>query len=367
MKKLVKRRAFLTTTAAAAAATVASSFPTPAISQQRREWIMISTFPKGSPGLQQSGEAIARSIEALSQGRLRVKTYGAGELVPALETFDAVRQNKAQLGNSMPYYWTGKNKLAAFFSAAPGGLTAEEQNAWIYHGGGQELWDELYANYGLKGFVTGSFGSQQLGWFTKPVRSLQDLKGLKIRITGIAGEVMDRLGASSTLIPIGEIMGALQSGTLDAAEFLGGWADLAFGFPKVAKNFYGPGFHEPGSTEELLVNLDEWKKLPADLKLIVDHACRAENARHSALFTYHDAIALRKIVDDYKVNVAVLPDDVLMAMFKVSRETVAEIGNSSPFAKKVYASWSKYRTARIEFGQLQTLGFCRWRALAEKA
>ncbi len=328
---------------------------------------MISTFPKGSPGLQQSGENIAKSVAALSGDRLKIKTYGAGELVPALETFDAVRQNKAQMGNSMPYYWTGKDKIVTFFSAAPGGLTAEEQNAWLYHGGGQQLWDEFYANYGLKGFVTGSFGSQQLGWFTRPVKSLQDLKGLKFRVTGMAGEVMNRLGSSTTLLPIGEIMTALQSGTLDAAEFLGGWSDLAFGFPKVAKNFYGPGFHEPGSTAEMLVNLEEWKKLPDEFKLIIEHACRAENALHSALFTYHDAIALRKIVDDYKVNVAVLPDEVLMAMFKTSRQVVAEIGNSSPFAKRVYESWSRYRTARIEFGELQTFGFSKWRVLAEKA
>lgn len=351
---------------AATAATV-SSFPKPAIAQDKREWTMVSTFPKGSPGLQRSGERVARSIESLSGGRITVKTYGAGELVPALEVFDAVREGKAQMANSMPYYWTGKDPLSAFFSACPGGLTAEEQSGWIYHGGGQELWDEFYGQYNLKGLMTGTFGSQQVGWFTRDINSLEDLKGLKIRITGLAGEVMDRLGAATTLLPIGEVMAALQSGTLDASEFLGGWVDSAFGFPKVVKNFYGPGFHEPGSAEELMINLDAWNELPDDLKSVIDHACRAENAYHTALFAYQDAMALRKIVDEHNVNVATLPDDVLMALFKTSNEVVAEVGNSSELGRKIYESWSTFRKARIDFGPNQAFGFLDWRARAESA
>jgi len=363
----LSRRRFVYGAGTGAVAAAASGFPAPAIAQDKREWTMISTFPKGSPGLQRSGERVARSIESLSEGRITVKTYGAGELVPALEVFDAVREGKAALANSMPYYWTGKDKLAAFFSACPGGLTAEEQNAWIYHGGGQELWDEFYAQYNLKGFVTGTFGSQQIGWFNKEINSLDDLQGLKIRITGLAGEVMDRLGASTTLLPIGEVMAALQSGTLDATEFLGGWVDSAFGFPKVVKNFYGPGFHEPGSAEELLVNLEEWNALPDDLKSVVDHACRTENAYHSALFAHNQAMALRQISQEYGVNVTTMPDEVLMALFKTSREVVSEIGNSSELGRRIYKSWSEYRKARIDFGSNQTQGFLQWRQRAESA
>ncbi|NIR29349.1 MAG: TRAP transporter substrate-binding protein [Gammaproteobacteria bacterium] len=367
MNKAIKRRSFLSGAAAGAAGLAASTFPAPAISQGRRQWRMISTFPKGSPGLQKSGERIAKSVKELSQGRLTIKTYGAGELVPALEVFDAVRNNQTEMANSMPYYWTGKDRLAAFFSAAPGGLIAEEQNAWLYHGGGQELWDEFYGGYGLKGFATGSFGSQQIGWFTKEVNSLEDLKGLKMRITGLAGEVLDRLGATTTLLPIGEVMAALQSGTLDAAEFVGGWNDLAFGFHKVAKIYYGPGFHEPGSTEELMVNKAEWDELPEDLKNVVDHACRAENARHSALYSYHQAMALRRLRDKFGVKVMTMPDPVLKAIFETSEEVTAEVGNSSELGRRIYKSWNDYRKARIQFSNNQTLGYLKYRALAQEA
>lgn len=363
----LNRRHVLTALAAGGAAATASAFPTPAIAQGRKEWIMISTFPKGSPGLQESGERVARAIEALSGGRLVIKTYGAGELVPALEAFDAVREGKAQMANSMPYYWTGKDKLAAFFSAAPGGLIAEEQLAWLYHGGGQELWDEFYGQYGLKGLANGTFGSQQLGWFNKEINSLDDLRGVKIRITGLAGEVMDRLGASSTLTPLGEVMTALQSGTLDAAEFLGGWVDLAFGFPKVAKHFYGPGWHEPGSVLELMINKAEWDNLEDDLKQVVEQASRAETAWHSGLFSYQQAMALRKIKDEFNVNVAVFPDEVQLAMFKMSEEVVREISEASDLGKKIFESWNTYRQARIDFGENQTLGYLKWRSASNKA
>jgi TRAP-type mannitol/chloroaromatic compound transport system substrate-binding protein len=359
----INRRGSIKAVAGAFAATaVASSFPAPAIASGVREWVMVSTFPKGSPGLQQSGANVAKNIEELSGGRIKVKAFGAGELVPAMETFDAVRENKAQLGNSMPYFWTGKDKLASFFSAAPGGLTAEEQAAWLYHGGGQELWDEVYAQYNLKGLMTGAFGSQQAGWFNKEINSLDDLQGLKIRIPGLAGEVLGRLGASPTMLPLGEVIGALQAGTIDAAEFIGGWVDLAFGFPKVAKYFYGPGFHEPGSTEELLVNLDEWNDLEDDLKAVVEHACRSEYAQHSALFTYHQPMALKKIVEEYGVQVKPFPDEVMEAIFKTSNELMLEIGDSSDLSRRIYKSWDAYRQARIQFGDNQTLGLLKWRS-----
>lgn len=366
MSKQINRRRFLTTASGAAAATVlgTSTFPTPAIAQGLREWIMVSTFPKGSPGLQRSGERVARTIESLSDGRIKIKSYGAGEFVPAFETFDAVRENKAQVGNSMPYFWTGKDRRAAFFSAVPSGLIAEEQMGWIYHGGGQALWDELYAGYGLKGFMAGIFGSQQAGWFTKEINSLNDLQGVKMRIPGLAGEVMDRVGASAMQLPLGEVMSALQSGTLDASEFLGGWVDLAFGFPEVAKNYYGPGFHEPGSGQELMLNLEEWNKLPKDLQEIVRHACQSETAYHAGLFAYNQSMALRKITREYGVKVRPFPDDVLEAIFRESEALTAEIGEADDLARRIYQSWSDYRSTRIEFSDVQTEGFLRWRRWA---
>jgi TRAP-type mannitol/chloroaromatic compound transport system substrate-binding protein len=352
---------------AAGGAAVASAFPAPAISQDRKEWIMISTFPKGSPGLQMSGERLAQTISALSAGRLTIKTYGAGELAPALEVFDAVREGKAHCGNSMPYYWVAKDQVAAFFSACPGGLTSEEQSAWNHHGGGQQLWDEFYGQYNLKGFIAGSFPYQQLGWFRDEIHSLDDIRGLSIRITGHAGEVLNRMGATTTLMPVGEVFTALQSGVLDAAEFIGGWIDIAFGFHQVAKNFYGPGFHEPGSAEELIINLDAWNSLDDELKEVVRQACRAEEAYHFAELTYNDTMALRALVDEYGVNVGILPDDVLKTMFKLSEEVTAEIAETSPMARKVYESWNRFRVNRIQFGGNHAAGFLKWRAMAHES
>ena len=361
----VKRRSFLSGAAATVmAAGAASSFPMPAFAQGKRQWRVVLTWPKNSPGLGRSAQRLMKSIDTLSEGRLTVKVYGGGELVPPFEVFDTVREGKAQMGHGMAYYWIGKNKATAFFAAVPGGLIPDEQNAWLYQGGGLKLWDELYGQYDLKPFPCGTFAHQMVGWFRKPIESLDDLKGLKIRISGLTVDVMNRLGATAVQLPVGELMAALQSGTIDAAEWAGGWHDLAFGFYKVAKFFHGPGFHEPGSTMELIINKKEWEALPKDLQYIVEIACRAENINHLALNTYHQIGALETLEQKHGVKVLPLPDDVMRAFIKTSNEVVAEVGQSSELAKRIYASWSKFRSARIKYAPAMTEGYLKHRSLA---
>jgi TRAP-type mannitol/chloroaromatic compound transport system substrate-binding protein len=216
--------------------------------------------------------AAQRMIEAMSGGRIRVTVYGGGELVPPFEVFDAVAEGTAQLGHGSPYFWQGKNTVFQFFSGVPFGLTAAEHSAWLYFGGAQALWDRAYEPFGVKGFYAGSSGPQAGGWFTRPIDTLDDLQGLNMRIAGLGGEVMRRLGVNVVLLPPGEIFGALQAGTIDAAEWIGPWNDLAFGLYRTAKYYYMPAFHEFGPALELMVNAQAYEALDDDLKEIVKRA-----------------------------------------------------------------------------------------------
>jgi TRAP-type mannitol/chloroaromatic compound transport system substrate-binding protein len=228
--------------------------PHVARAQQTHNWSMAMSWPKGSPGVGVNAERCARMIEAMSGGRIRITLYGAGELVPPFEVFDAVAEGTAQLGHGSPYFWQGKNSVFQFFSGVPFGLTAAEHSAWLYFGGAQALWDRAYEPFGVVSFYAGSSGPQAGGWFARPIESLDDLRGLNMRIAGLGGEVMRRLGVNVVLLPPGEIFGALQAGTIDAAEWIGPWNDLAFGLYRIAKYYYMPAFHEFGPALELMVN-----------------------------------------------------------------------------------------------------------------
>ena len=275
----MKRREFMkgAAVAGAGAAVAASTLPKPAIAQGKKELKMVTTWPKNFPGLGTGAERLARNITAMSGGSLTVKVFAAGELVPPFESFDAVSSGTADMYHAADYYWQGKSKAFNFYAAVPFGLTATEQAAWIHHGGGQQLWDELSKGFGIKPFMAGNTGVQMGGWFNKEVNSLEDYKGLKIRMPGLGGEVLRRIGAAAVSLPGGEIFPALQSGAIDATEWVGPWNDLAFGFYKVTKFYYYPGFHEPGTTLSSGVNLKTWEGLSADHKAIITTAMAAEN------------------------------------------------------------------------------------------
>jgi TRAP-type mannitol/chloroaromatic compound transport system substrate-binding protein len=307
------------------------------------KWKMVTTWPKNFPGLGTGANYLAELITRMSGGRIEVKVYGDKELVPAFEVFDAVSQGTAQLGHGSAYYWKGKSEAAQFFSAVPFGLTADEMNAWLYHGGGMELWAETYAPFGLVPMAAGNTGVQMAGWFNREINSLEDLKGLKMRIPGLGGEVLARAGGVPVSLPGGELFTALQSGAIDATEWVGPYNDLAFGLYKAAKYYYYPGWHEPGTTLECMVNRQALEALPEELQAIVLNAGRVANQDMLAEYVARNNQALRTLVREHHVDVRPLPDLVLEHLKKLSDEVVAEVAAKDALSQRVYASFQAFR------------------------
>jgi len=307
------------------------------------KWKMVTTWPKNFPGLGTGANYLANLINEMSGGRIQVKVYGAKELVPAFEIFDAVSRGVAEMGHGAAYYWKGKTEAAQFFAAVPFGMTAQEMNAWLYHGGGMELWREVYAPFGLIPMAAGNTGVQMGGWFNKEINSVADLKGLKMRIPGLGGEVLRRAGGTPVSLPGGEIFTSLQSGAIDASEFVGPYNDLAFGLYKAAKYYYYPGWHEPGTTLESFVNKKALASLPADLQSIVINAARVANQDMLSEYTAKNNQALDTLVNKHKVDLRRYPDDVLKKLKTLSDEVVAEVGAKDKLTKKVYESFKHFR------------------------
>lgn len=313
-----------------------------AVDTEQFRWKMITTWPKNFPGLGSGAENFSRYVNEMSAGRLQVHVYGAGEIVPAFEVFDAVSQGVADAGHGAAYYWKGKIPASVFYTAIPFGLNAQEQNAWIHYGGGLELWREAYAPSNIIPFAGGNSGVQMAGWFNKEINSIEDLKGLKMRIPGLAGEVFVAAGGEAVRISGGDLYTSLQTGVIDAAEWVGPYNDLALGLHQVAKYYYYPGWHEPGSMLELIVNKDSFEALPADLQAIVTYASRAANQDMLDEFTARNNAALRDLVDNYGVQLRRLPDDVLLALYKASQEVMQELIEEDPMAARVQESLQSF-------------------------
>ena len=351
----MKRRRFIKGAAGGAvtaAAAAASSLPAPAIAQGIRELKMVTTWPKNFPGLGTAAERIAQRITTASEGKLTVKVFANGELVPPFESFDAVSQGTVEMYHAAEYYWQGKSKAFNFFAAVPFGMTATELNAWIYHNGGQQLWDDLSAQFDIKPFLASNTGVQMGGWFAKEVNTLDDFKGLKFRMPGIGGEVLRRLGATVVNLPGGEIFPALQSGAIDGTKWVGPWNDLAFGFYKVVKYYYYPGFHEPGTALSLGMNKKVWDSLSAGEQQLVEAACAAENAIGMAEFTARNGEALNELINQHGVQLRRFSDRLLNEIGKHCGEVVAEVGNSDATTKAVYESFLKSRKESIGWSRL---------------
>lgn len=348
----LERRKFLTATVAGAATLGLAACgkkeekkeaAAPAVkTADKREWKMVTTWPKNFPGLGTGANKLAQYITDMSEGRISVTVYGGGELVPPLEIFDAVSKGTAEMGHGAAYYWAGKAPAAQFFAAVPFGLTAQEMNGWLYAGGGQALWDEIYADFNLKPFAAGNTGVQMGGWFNREINSVDDLTGLKMRIPGLGGKVLSALGGTPKLLPGGEIFTSLQSGAIDATEWVGPYNDLAFGLYKVAKFYYYPGWHEPGTTLEAFVNKQAYDALPADLQRVVEVACQAANNDMLSEFTARNGSALRTLVDEHNVQLKKFPDEVLRELHKASEEVVAQVAAEDAASKKVYDSFSQF-------------------------
>lgn len=310
--------------------------------RERHEWKMVTTWPKNFPGLGTGAEFLADLIGKMSDGRIKVKVYGAGELVPAFEIFDAVSQGAAEMGHGAAYYWKGKNAALQFFASVPFGLTGMEMNAWLYHGGGMALWREAYEPFGLVPAAAGNTGVQMGGWFNKEINSVDDLKGLKMRIPGLGGEVLNRAGGTPVNLPGGELFTALQTGAIDATEWVGPYNDLAFGLYQAAKYYYYPGWHEPGTTLECMVNKKAFDDLADDLKSIVLNACRVANQDMLAEYTARNNDALQTLLHKHNVDMRRFPVEVLEKLRSLSEEVVSQLAEQDPLAKRIHDSYHKF-------------------------
>ena len=310
--------------------------------QQVYKWKLITTWPKNLPGLGTAPERLADKLRIMSDGRLDIRVYGAGELVGAFEVFDAVSQGTAEMGHGAAYYWRGKIPIAAMFSTVPFGMNAQEMNGWLHFGGGMELWRELYEPFGLVPMASGNTGVQMAGWFNKEINSLEDLQGLKMRIPGLGGEVLQRAGGVPVSLPGGEVFTSLQTGVIDATEWVGPYNDLALALHTVAQYYYYPGWHEPGPTLEAIVNQEAWDSLPPDLQAMVEMATRAINDDMLSEFTARNNTALRTLVDEHGVELRRLPDDVIAALKQAAAEVVAEAAAADPLSQKIYDSYMSF-------------------------
>jgi len=318
------RRRFIRNTAAVGAL-AAGAHAAPAISKERIEWRMVTAWPKGLPGLGTGAENLGRRITQMSGGRLTVRVFAAGELVPGLQTFEAVQAGTAEMGHDTPGFHLGKHRAFAYFFGAPYGMSYSEHIAWLRYGGGQALWDELSAQFGLKSYAIGNIGTPPFGWFKKPLNSLEDFRGVKMRLPGLGAEMIRRLGAVPTLMAPGDVFPALQAGTLDATDFTGPANDMALGFHQVCKYYYSPGYHEAGPNLQLMINERAWAALSPDLQAIVRTACAAATRDMLAEYNARSGPALRSLVKDHGVIVRPLPEDVLMACGEKSNEVLNEI------------------------------------------
>ncbi len=356
----MNRRAFLKGIGAGA---LTLSLPIATRGARRLRWKMVTSWPNNFPGLGTGAEKLAQRINQMSGGRLQVKVYAAGELVPPFEVFDAVSRGTAQMGHTGPYYWKGKHEAIQFFSAVPFGFTAQEIMAWLSYGGGMDLWRKLYGTFNLVPMAAGNTGCQMFGWFRKEIKGLADLKGLKMRIPGLGGEVLRRLGGVPVNIPGGELFTALQSGTIDAAEWVGPYNDLAFGLYKAAKFYYYPGWHEPGSVIECFINREAFEGLPADLQRIVEEACRASVVDMLAEYTARNQRALDTLIQEHGVKLRRLPDDVLKAFKEKSEEVLQEIAKKDALAREIYDSFSRFRAQVIRWTNIAEFAFMQARFL----
>ena len=306
---------------------------------RERELKMVTTWPKDFPGLGTMAERTAKFITEMSGGAMRIRIFAAGELVPAFESFDAVSSGAADIYHGAEYYWVGKSKAYSFFTAVPFGMTAQEIMAWTEFGGGQELWDELAAGFNIKPFAAGNTGHQSGGWYKKPINSLEDLRGLKIRMPGMGGEVLRRVGASAVALSGSEIYQALQSGAIDGTEWVGPWNDLAFGFYREAKYYYWPGFHEPGAQLGVGVNLGIWDDMTLQEKAIVRGACQQANNLSLAEYGHYNGTALKQLVDDHGVELRQFPDDVMEALGRATKTVLEETAATDDISGRIFESF----------------------------
>jgi TRAP-type mannitol/chloroaromatic compound transport system substrate-binding protein len=338
----MERRHFLKR-AGAGVATGALAAPAFAQGQQPQlRWRMASSFPKSLDTLFGTAEHIAGRVSRVTEGRFEIRIFAAGEIVPPLQVMDAVQNGTVECGQTASYYYIGKNPALAFDTALPFGLNCRQQNAWMYHGGGLQLVRDLFRPYNIVTFPCGNTGTQMAGWYRKEIKSVADLKGLKMRVAGLAGQILERLGVVPQQIGGADIYPALERGTIDAAEWVGPYDDEKLGFQKVAKFYYYPGWWEGSAQLSIYVNAKHWNALPKAYQEVLELACAEANVNMVARYDAKNTEALRKLVNG-GAQLRAFPPAVMEACYKVAQEIYAELSAKSADFKKIYDAWSRFR------------------------
>ena len=318
---------------------------------------MVTTWPKNFPGLGDMATRTAELIGRLTEGSVTVKVFAAGELVPPFESFDAVSTGAADMYHGAEYYWQGKSPAFNFFTAVPLGMTAYEIMGWVEYGGGQALWDELSGQFNIKPFQAGNSGHQMGGWFKREINTLEDFRGLRMRIPGLGGNVLRELGGAAVTLSGGEIYPALQNGTIDATEWVGPWNDLAFGFYREAPFYYGPGFHEPGSCLGVGMNRTVWDGLDSDHQAIVQSACLTANNLSLAEFQHQNGLALDVLTGEHGVQLRSFSDDIWTRIGQICEQVVADTAEADPFTRRVYDSYVEARRTMRRWGTISEMPY----------
>jgi TRAP-type mannitol/chloroaromatic compound transport system substrate-binding protein len=319
---------------------------------ETRRWRMVTSWPKRLPGPGMSAERVAERIAALSGGRLQIAVHAAGEVVPAFEVLDAVGSGVADIGHTAAFFWQGKQPAAVFYTTVPFGLTPSEHVAWIDAGGGQALWDELYAPFGVKPFMGGNTGVCMGGWFRREINGADDVKGMKIRSLGLGGEIYRRLGATPQTTSPAEILTSMQSGLIDGAEFVGPGSDIALGLYRVATFYYAPGFNKPNGTGECIVSLKAWESLDSEMKAIVQHACANEAQFALAEMERLNAEALVAMTGQHGVKLRTFPQALIGAARRQAADVVGELAGKSAIARKVHDSYLAFRERTAQWSRI---------------
>lgn len=310
---------------------------------KKYKWKMVTTWAPNFPVLGEGCKLMAQWINDMSGGRMEIEVYGGGELIPALEVFDAVSSGAVEMGSGSAYYWAGKIPAAQFFSSVPFGMNAQQMNAWVINAGGNELWDEVYAPFDLMSIPGGNTGVQAGGWYNKEINSIEDLQGLKMRIPGLGAKVLKKAGGTPMLVAGGELFTNLERGVIDATEWIGPYHDYKMGFHKVAQYYYYPGWHEPGTILEMMFNKSKFQKLPKDLQEILKTACYRLNLWMLSEFEAKNSIYLSKLVNEEKVDIRPFPKDVMEKLKSLSDEVIQELIESDPLSKRVYEHFDSFR------------------------
>ena len=306
-------------------------------------WKMTTTWPPNFPVVGEGCKMMADWVRKMSRGRMDITVYGGGELIPALEGFDAVSNGAIEMNHGAAYYWAGKLPASQFFAAVPFGMNATQMAAWLLSGGGQELWEEIYAPFDLQPIMAGNTGAQMGGWFNKEINAIADLKGLKMRIPGLGAKVLAKAGGTPVLVSGGEIYTNLERGVIDATEWIGPYHDYIMGFHNVAKYYYYPGWHEPGPVLEMIINKSKFQGLPQDLQEIIQTACLRLASWMMAEFDAKNGEYLLKLIEEEGVDVRMFPKTVLDGLKGFTKEAIDELTQQDSQSRKVYESFSKFK------------------------